>query len=217
MVEIFQKTRENNKHFPLLNIVRNKNKHVNHIITTPVTRNGTDTRHGDPYMPHLFQPQSYSSPCLSQPRRSVNNKNHLVTHHKRQSVSLESQHIHHHHHHHHYFNSPPSSPTLDQFLLLPPLSPNTITKPSWRSIKKSPKWHPASSISSEEEDNDNEPLGFYLSKPFSLLSNSSEDGDDDLIPIARLSTSTIPHLSAAEKYKAKVKAKLQMEDSISII
>lgn len=224
MVELFQKKRDV-KHFPLMNFIRNKKKPVSPIITTSITRNN------DPYMPHIPQ-HSYSSPCLPQPaRRSVNlSTPHLVTHHKRQSVSLEAQHI--HHHHHYYFNSPPNSPimdqsyppTVDQFnhqsyppLSPPPLSPTTLTKPSWRNIKHSPKWQPALSMTSSEDDDDNEPLGLQISKPFSLLSDASEDGDDELIPIARLSNSTTRHLSAAEKYKAKVKAQLQMEDHVSII
>lgn len=106
---------------------------------------------------------------------------------------------------------PPLSP--------PPLSPTnvsfaTASRPSWRDIKRSPTWQPASSISSseEEDDDDNEPLALQLgitTKPFSLLSDVSEDGDDELIPIARLSISS--PMSAAEKYKAKVRAKLQMD------
>ncbi|KAI8352458.1 hypothetical protein EDC96DRAFT_518008 [Choanephora cucurbitarum] len=114
--------------------------------------------------------------------------------------------------------SPPVSP--------PPLSP-TMTRPSWRMVHSS-TYQPACSISSnsseedskdedeDDEDDDNAPLGLLIQKPMdclSLLSDMSEDGDDDLIPIARLSISrsNVHHLSAAEKYKAKVKARLRMD------
>lgn len=209
MVELLQK-----KHFTLKGLVRNseKKKQVSPIITTSVAR------YNDPYMPHIPQ-HSHSTPCLSRPaRRSVNlSTPQLVTHRERQSVSLEAQHI--HHHHYYYINSPPISPTIDQYyppLSPPPLSP-TSTVPSWRNIRRSPNWQPTASISSSEDDDDNEPLGLHVQKPFSLLSDASEDGDDELIPIARLSNSNTRHLSAAEKYKAKVRARLHMEDSVSIL
>lgn len=103
---------------------------------------------------------------------------------------------------------PPLSP--------PPLSPTnlsfaTTARPSWRDMARSPTYQPASSISSSEleDDDDDEPIGLlYSSKPFSLLSETSEDGDDELIPIAHLSKTHC--MSAAEKYKAKVRAKFQM-------
>ncbi|KAG2212331.1 hypothetical protein INT47_001691 [Mucor saturninus] len=205
MVELLQK-----KPFTLKSLVRsNRKEQVSPIITTSVAR------YNDPYMPHIPQ-HSHSTPCLSRPaRRSVNlSTPHLVTHRERQSVSLEAQHI---HHHHYYYLSPPTSPTTDYPPLSPPpLSPTTPGH-SWRNIRRSPNWQPAASITSSEDDDDNEPLGLHLAKPFSLLSDTSEDGDDELIPIARLSISTTVHLSAAEKYKAKVRARLHMEDSVSIL
>lgn len=211
MVELYQKKKEVN-HFPFMNLVRSKKELVSPIVTTSVTR------HNDPYMPHISQ-HTHSAPCLPRPaRRSVNSSTpQLVTHHRRQSVSLEAQHI--HHHHYYIINSPPVSPTTDTSfppLSPPPLSP-TMSGPSWRNIRRSPHWHPASSITSSEDDDDNEPLGLQLLKPFSLLSDASEDGDDELIPIARLSKANSHHLSAAEKYKAKVRARLHMGDSVSIV
>jgi hypothetical protein len=77
-------------------------------------------------------------------------------------------------------------------------------------------YQPASSLSStdSEDEDDDEPLGLIRgARPFSLLSDASEDGDDDLVPIARLSISrnSVHHMSAAEKYKAKVRARLHMD------
>ncbi|KAI8047811.1 uncharacterized protein B0P05DRAFT_565165 [Gilbertella persicaria] len=125
---------------------------------------------------------------------------------------------HHYLYHHDPLSSPPVSP--------PPLSPTnlsfaTITRPSLKLL--SPTYQPASSLSSADSDSDDdEPLGHLLTprlrqinqKACSLLSDVSEEGDDDLVPIARLSISrsSVYHLSAAEKYKAKVKAKLRMTD-----
>ncbi|KAI8380877.1 hypothetical protein BD560DRAFT_387438 [Blakeslea trispora] len=129
----------------------------------------------------------------------------LVTHHH-----LVSEHHYNTYLYHHDQQSPPVSP--------PPLSPTTA-QPNWRDMVRSPTYQPASSLSSsssvEEEDDDDEPLGLLIQKHIdclSLLSDLSEDGDDDLVPIARLtvSRSSAHHLSAAEKYKAKVKAKLRM-------
>ncbi|KAI9348387.1 hypothetical protein BD770DRAFT_446330 [Pilaira anomala] len=100
--------------------------------------------------------------------------------------------------------------------LPPPLSPN-LTRTYWRTISRrssSNRQPPAPSISSSEEeeeeddDDDNQPIGLQFLKSISLLSDDSEYGDDELIPIAGLISSNTPYMSAAEKYKAKVKARL---------
>lgn len=165
---------------------------------------------------------------------------HLVTQPHRQPVTPSPESPQHIHHHHYYFNSPTTegfenvynvTTTNQQSFYklnrqnssnsqLPPLSPPplsptnlsfaTTARPSWRDMARSPTYQPASSISSSDlDDDDDEPIGLLLSsKTFSLLSETSEDGDDELIPIAHLSNTHC--LSAAEKYKAKVRAKFQM-------
>ncbi|KAG1050181.1 hypothetical protein G6F46_004645 [Rhizopus delemar] len=94
--------------------------------------------------------------------------------------------------------SPPLSP--------PPLSPAESKRP----LRRKPRYQPAYSISSS--DDDDEPLSELsaaLKSKVSLLSDDEEEGDDELIPIACLNSA--PVLSAAEKYKAKVKARLQLD------
>lgn len=94
--------------------------------------------------------------------------------------------------------SPPLSP--------PPLSPAESKRP----LRRKPRYQPAYSISSS--DDDDEPLSGLsaaLKSEVSLLSDDEEEGDDELIPIACLNGA--PVLSAAEKYKAKVKARLQLD------
>ncbi|KAI7907572.1 uncharacterized protein BX663DRAFT_491349 [Cokeromyces recurvatus] len=117
----------------------------------------------------------------------------------------------------------PLSPSLS----LPPLSPTNVSlatssnKPSWREMKHAATYQPAASISSTDNDEDDS-LG-ALATPSSIEnplidllgdnSSEEEDDDDDLIPIGQLSlcrNNDIHHLSAAEKYKAKVRAKLDM-------
>ncbi|EPB90955.1 hypothetical protein HMPREF1544_02209 [Mucor circinelloides 1006PhL] len=204
----------------------------NNTVSNSIIRNYNN----DPYMPHIAGPQRSSSslPQTSRPPK------HPMRHHSSSSPylpatrsiadPLSSPHpaspsntF--------YYNYPPLSP--------PPLSPTnlsfaTSSRPSWREMTKSPTYQPASSISSTDDDEDDEqdqddsdvddnaPLGLMLSsrpvgygKPFSLLSDLEEDGDDDLVPIARLSISreSVHHMSAAEKYKQKVRARLQMGNS----
>lgn len=108
----------------------------------------------------------------------------------------------------HFEQSPPVSP--------PPLSPtdSLATRASWRSMKRCSTYKPAASITSseEEDDDDDEPisqLSTRLNNNINLLSDEEEEGDDELIPIACLHDA--PLLSAAEKYKAKVKAKLHLD------
>ncbi|KAI9277651.1 hypothetical protein BY458DRAFT_504710 [Sporodiniella umbellata] len=79
----------------------------------------------------------------------------------------------------------------------PPLSPTTPSK------------HRPFSIASSADDDDEPLYSLYASFNMSLLSDDEEEGDDELIPIACLKKNT-PLLSAAEKYKAKVKARLQL-------
>ncbi|GAA5814085.1 hypothetical protein MFLAVUS_007575 [Mucor flavus] len=196
------------KTLPIINMIRGK-KTITPIVTSV-------PRYNDPYMPHISQ-HSHSTPCLSKSpiRHKANSSMPRLT--------IKPQQVH-HHHHHYYLNTPtcPNSPIpSDQpfythsssystfpSLSPPPLSPN-MSRPSWRNSKRSSTWQPAPSISSseEEDDDDNTPIGLQLIKSDSLLSDYNEDGDDELIPIAGLSLN-IPYMSAAEKYKAKVKARL---------
>lgn len=216
-------------------IMRNNDPYMPHIISP--------RSHSSASLPSQQQQQH---PVFRRSTNSSSTP-HLVTHHGRQPVTptnnepqlQQQQQI--HHHHHYYLSSPPVSPTFHKLetapfynlyqqqppLSPPPLSPTNVSfsasRPSWRDIKRSPTWQPASSISSsEEDDDDDEPL-FHLTtpttpttRPFSLLSDASEDGDDELIPIARLS-SPQKMMSAAEKYKAKVRAKLQMDTTTTTI
>jgi hypothetical protein len=169
-------------------------------ITSPMITNSI-VRHNDPYMPHIQRPSSQKQ---------------LVTHRSRQTGPdlLQSTPLY-HRSYHSLSQLPPLSP--------PPLSPTsrsfvTSSRPTWRDMQRAPTYQPASSLSSadSEDDDDNEPLGLiHNARPISLLSDASEDGDDDLVPIARLSISrnNVHHMSAAEKYKAKVRARLHMDAS----
>ncbi|KAI8984626.1 hypothetical protein BDF20DRAFT_834118 [Mycotypha africana] len=136
----------------------------------------------------------------------------------------------------------PLYPLTSNGLSTPPLSPTNMSfaatrrSSTWREMTRSSTYHPAPSISSAEEsdDNNNEPLGplaspvstnSYSNLHYTSLSGSSteestvisteeddEEDDDDLVPIAALSIcrESGHHMSAAEKYKAKMKAKLQL-------
>lgn len=199
-------------------------------ITTPIVVNSI-VRHNDPYMPHKSTQRSSSTslPCSPQKqtmRRATNSSTpQLVTHRSHQSgpdvshYPSKSPLYHNHHNSSSYF--PPLSP--------PPLSPtrqsfSTLARPTRRNIQRPYTYHPASSLSSTDDsedevddDDDDQPLGLRRSaRPFSPLSDSSEDGDEDLVPIARLSISrdNIHYMSAAEKYKTKVKARLHMDTAI---
>ncbi|ORE02011.1 hypothetical protein BCV72DRAFT_339020 [Rhizopus microsporus var. microsporus] len=80
------------------------------------------------------------------------------------------------------------------------------------------------SNSNSDEDDDDIPLGFLqspISRPSSLLNDEDEDDDIDLIPIAKLNqdvhnytnnTNNEEYLTAADKYKEKVKERLQLDD-----
>lgn len=202
----------------------------NNTVSNSIIRNYNN----DPYMPHIARPQRSSSSSLPQTSRPPK---YSMRQHSSSSPYLPatrsmtdplasptspaspSNTF--------YYNYPPLSP--------PPLSPTnlsfaTSSRPSWREMTRSPTYQPASSISSTDDEqdeddsdsDDNAPLGLMLSprpveygKPFSLLSDLEEDGDDDLVPIARLSISreSMHHMSAAEKYKQKVRARLQMGNS----
>ncbi|KAI8890923.1 hypothetical protein K501DRAFT_281516 [Backusella circina FSU 941] len=132
----------------------------------------------------------------------------------------------------------PTSDTRHSFycMMKSPLTPVSFTQTapteSYRSPSRSKKrtstWKPAPSISSSEDDDDEVPLGKIGIIPegieslslvqkkgssSSLLSNTNdEDDDEDLVPIGNLLSSTCnsQHLSAAEKYKARVQARLNM-------
>ncbi|CAO3691882.1 unnamed protein product [Rhizopus stolonifer] len=82
----------------------------------------------------------------------------------------------------------------------PPLSPtNTLINTSI-----------SSPSDDDDDDNDDDIPLSSLCATFnvSLLIDEEEEGDDELVPIACLNDT--PLLSAAEKYKAKVKARLQL-------
>lgn len=92
-----------------------------------------------------------------------------------------------------------------------PLSPN-LMRPRW------PRYPPQQS----DDDDDDVPLGYLqspISRPSSLLSDAEEDDDQDLVPIAVLNTDTYTmepdYQTAADKYKQKVKQKLQFNESDS--
>ncbi|KAK4513167.1 sterol carrier protein 2 [Mucor velutinosus] len=92
------------------------------------------------------------------------------------------------------------------------------TTPTWtRSYKKSFK--PPAALDSGDDDDDNVPLGYLqspTSKPSSLLSDQEEDDDKDLVPIAVLDIKpTEEFQTAADKYKLKVKERLQFDDHSS--
>ncbi|CAO3647020.1 unnamed protein product [Mucor fragilis] len=99
-----------------------------------------------------------------------------------------------------------------QNLVKSPTTP-TYTK----SYKKSYKPSPA--LDSDDDDDDDVPLGYLqspTSKPSSLLSDQEEDDDKDLVPIAVLDTKpTEEFQTAADKYKLKVKERLQFDDHLS--
>ncbi|KAI8636178.1 hypothetical protein BD408DRAFT_426550 [Parasitella parasitica] len=232
MVELSVK----NKQFPRLNIFYRSlhkkeeikqlpslgsgvNLHTN-TVSHSIVRNYSN----DPYMPQIARNQRASSSSLPHTPRPPK---YPMRYHASASSpnlppprSMPDPSITFHH------NYPPASP--------PPLSPTnlsfaTSSRPSWRDLARSPTYQPASSMSStdddddqedQSDDDDNAPLGLMLSsrpigygKPFSLLSDLDEDGDDDMVPIARLSISreSVHHMTAAEKYKHKVMAKLQMD------
>ncbi|GAN05985.1 hypothetical protein MAM1_0107c05461 [Mucor ambiguus] len=92
-------------------------------------------------------------------------------------------------------------------------SPTTPTYT--RSYKKSYKPSPAL----DSDDDDDVPLGYLqspTSKPSSLLSDQEEDDDKDLVPIAVLDIKpTEEFQTAADKYKLKVKERLQFDDYLS--
>jgi hypothetical protein len=107
-------------------------------------------------------------------------------------------------------------------------SPTESCRSPSRSKRRSSTWKPVPSISSSSDDDDEVPLGKIGIIPegieslslvqkqgssSSLLSNTNdEEDDDDLVPIGSLLSSICNshHLSAAEKYKAKVQARLNM-------
>ncbi|KAG2209542.1 hypothetical protein INT47_008386 [Mucor saturninus] len=78
-----------------------------------------------------------------------------------------------------------------------------------------------------EDDDDDVPLGYLqspISRPSSLLSDAEEEDDQDLVPIAILNTPAMKadtlaiesdYQTAADKYKEKVKQKLQFDETDS--
>lgn len=72
----------------------------------------------------------------------------------------------------------------------------------------------------DDADDDDIPLGYLqspISRPSSLLSDEEVDDDIDLIPIARLNRHEAKaaheeYMTAADKYKEKVKERLHLED-----
>lgn len=204
----------------------------NNTVSNSIIRNYNN----DPYMPHIERPQRSSSSSLPQkPKSSKHPMNHCSSSSPHLPTRLMTD------PHQHCYNAPPSpaSPSNTFYYNYPPVSPPPLSptnlsfatslRPSWREMARSPTYQPASSISSTDDEqddrsdsDDNAPLSLMLSprpidygKPFSLLSDLDEDGDDDLVPIARLSISreNKHHMSAAEKYKQKVRAKLHMNNT----
>jgi hypothetical protein len=82
-----------------------------------------------------------------------------------------------------------------------------------------PRLDRSKSLSSKSIDDDDDiPLG-YLQTPMkqsSLLSDREEEDDHDLLPIAITTTTSLDCQSAADKYKERVKEKLNMEDDDNI-
>lgn len=88
-----------------------------------------------------------------------------------------------------------------------------------------PRWPPVRNeynSSSSHSDDDNIPLGYLqspISKPSSLLSDNEDEDDEDLVPIAKLNTDytsdTMDYQTAADKYKEKVKERLQLDEDDS--
>lgn len=77
------------------------------------------------------------------------------------------------------------------------------------------------SIEPDIDDDDNIPLGYlqppihlfeHYNKRSSLLSDREEEDDKDLLPIAITTTQELGFQSAADKYKERVKEKLNMRD-----
>lgn len=93
------------------------------------------------------------------------------------------------------------SKTLEPPLSTPPLSPADMRSPTLKTFKRY--------YDEDDDSDDDQPLSSLLQKKISLLNDEEEEGDDELIPIAYLNAK--PLLSAAEKYKAKVKAKYQLK------
>ncbi|KAI8993232.1 hypothetical protein BDB01DRAFT_775593 [Pilobolus umbonatus] len=128
----------------------------------------------------------------------------------------QTNHRHTHHHHHHFISSNTLSRS-SSYDGMPALSPTHkhLSRPLWRELSRS-TYRPALSISSDEDEDEDEEDYLPATSPmktYSLLSDCNEDGDDDLIPIALLNIGCHTNtntLSAAEKYKARVRARLQL-------
>ncbi|KAI9351717.1 hypothetical protein BD770DRAFT_393960 [Pilaira anomala] len=107
-------------------------------------------------------------------------------------------------------------PKVQQQQLRSPLTPTVFSRhPRWPPIRNDDN---SSSSSSSSSDDDNIPLGYLqspISKPSSLLSDNDDEDDEDLVPIAKLNTdytSDMDYQTAADKYKEKVKERLQLDD-----
>lgn len=91
------------------------------------------------------------------------------------------------------------------------------TTPTYTKSYKKP-YKPSPALDSDNDDDD-VPLGYLqspTSKPSSLLSDQEEDDDKDLVPIAVLDIKpTEEFQTAADKYKLKVKERLQFDDHLS--
>lgn len=114
-------------------------------------------------------------------------------------------------------NNGPQSPrklhnSKSQQHLLMPTTPNVmaLSRPRWPPIMNRDD-------SSSDDDDDDIPLGYLqspISRPSSLLSDKEIDDDKDLVPIAALESidSPVDYQTAADKYKEKVKERLQLDD-----
>ncbi|CAO3623054.1 unnamed protein product [Mucor hiemalis] len=92
--------------------------------------------------------------------------------------------------------------------LLMPTTPNVMAL-------SRPRWPPI--MNRDDDDDDDIPLGYLqspVSRPSSLLSDEEEEDDKDLVPIAALESidSPVDYQTAADKYKEKVKERLQLDD-----
>lgn len=117
-------------------------------------------------------------------------------------------------------NNGPQSPrklhnSKSQQHLLMPTTPNVmaLSRPRWPPIMNRDD-------SSSDDDDDDIPLGYLqspISRPSSLLSDKEIDDDKDLVPIAALESidSPVDYQTAADKYKEKVKERLQLDDDDS--
>ncbi|GAA5798050.1 hypothetical protein HPULCUR_003449 [Helicostylum pulchrum] len=103
-----------------------------------------------------------------------------------------------------------------------PISPNPMSRGRWPPSRNHINNNNNNNNNNSSDDDDDIPLGYLqspISRPSSLLSDNEEEDDEDLIPIARLNTDTsasdVDYQTAADKYKEKVKERLQLDEEDS--